>query len=161
MAEILTAIDEAQRAGFDLSLIEESLSYSYEQRAVHHQRALDLALEMERAGRQLRERSQSTAPAHRFTTQKLSFLDNPEPGVRLLNLYLGTEIGPVDVLGSIVGVGEFEQVSAGAIEIDLFGRRCRVISLDDLIRAKEALGREKDLLAVKELKAIREKQAKS
>jgi hypothetical protein len=63
MAEILTAIDEAQRAGFDLSLIEESLGYSYEQRAVHHQRALDLALEMERAGRQLRERSQSTAPA--------------------------------------------------------------------------------------------------
>jgi molybdopterin-guanine dinucleotide biosynthesis protein len=34
------------------------------------------------------------------------------------------------------------------------------ISLDNLIRAKEALGREKDLLAVKELKAIREKQGK-
>lgn len=43
----------------------------------------------------------------------------------------------------------------------LFGRRCRVISMDDLIRAKEALGREKDLLAVKELKAIREKQSKA
>jgi hypothetical protein len=36
-----------------------------------------------------------------------------------------------------------------------------VISLDDLIRAKEAVGREKDLLAVKELKALREKQGKS
>ena len=68
--------------------------------------------------------------------------------------------GPVDVLGSIMGVGEFEQVRLGAIEVELFGRRCRVICLDDLIRAKEALGREKDLLAVKELKAIREKQAK-
>jgi hypothetical protein len=44
--------------------------------------------------------------------------------------------------------------------IDLFGRRCRLISLDALIRAKEALGREKDLLSVKELKAIREKRAK-
>jgi hypothetical protein len=109
----------------------------------------------------LRKALRDLRPAHRFTTQKLSFLDSPEPGVRLLNLYLGTEIGPVDVLGSIMGVGEFEQVSAGAIEVDLFGRRCRVISLDDLIRAKEALGREKDLLAVKELKAIREKQAKS
>ena len=60
-----------------------------------------------------------------------------------------------------MGVGEFEQVRAGAIEVELFGRRCRVISLDDLIRAKEALGREKDLLAVKELKAIREKQSKA
>jgi hypothetical protein len=63
MAEHPTATYEAERAGFDLSLIEESLSYSYEQRAVHHQRALDLALEMEKAGQQLRERSQSTATA--------------------------------------------------------------------------------------------------
>ena len=100
-------------------------------------------------------------PAHRFTPQKLSFLDIPDPGVPMLNLYLSTEMGPVDILGSIMGVGEFEQVRAGAIEVELFGRRCRVISLDDLIRAKEALGREKDLLAVKELKAIREKQSKT
>ena len=87
-------------------------------------------------------------------------LEIPEPGVPMLNLYLRTEIGPIDVLGSILGIGEFERVRAGAIEIELFGRRCLVISLDDLIRAKEALGREKDLLAVKELKAIREKQGK-
>ncbi len=39
----------------------------------------------------------------------------------------------------------------------MFGRACHVISLDDLIRAKETLGREKDLLAVKELRAIRAK----
>jgi hypothetical protein len=63
MGEPLTAIEEAERAGFDLSLLKESLNYSYEQRAVNHQRALDLALEMERAGRQLRERSQSTPSA--------------------------------------------------------------------------------------------------
>jgi hypothetical protein len=56
----------------------------------------------------------------------------------------------VDVLSSVLGIG-----------VELFGRRCRVMSLDDLIQAKEALGREKDLLAVKELKAIREKQRDS
>jgi hypothetical protein len=44
-----------------LSLIEESLSYSYEQRALHHQAALNLAIEMESAGQQLRDRDQSTA----------------------------------------------------------------------------------------------------
>lgn len=63
MRESRSAIDDAERAGFDLSLIEDSLSYSYEERAVQHQHALDLALEMEKAGQQLRERSQSTAPA--------------------------------------------------------------------------------------------------
>jgi conjugal transfer/entry exclusion protein len=63
MDKLPTAIDEAERAGFDLSVMDESLSHTYEERAVHHQRALDLALEMERAGQQLRERPQPTASA--------------------------------------------------------------------------------------------------
>jgi len=63
MSEHPDAIEEAERAGFDLSLVEESLGYSYEQRALHHQAALNLALELERAGRELRERDQSAAPA--------------------------------------------------------------------------------------------------
>ncbi|HMN45186.1 MAG TPA: hypothetical protein PKE27_11455 [Povalibacter sp.] len=97
-------------------------------------------------------------PVHRLTPQRLSFLDNPEPGVSVRNLYLQTDVGPVDLLTSITGVGGFERVNAKAIEIVLFGRRIRVIGLDDLIAAKEALGREKDLLAAKELRAIREAQ---
>jgi hypothetical protein len=63
MSRPTSAADEAERAGFDLSLVEESLGYSYEERAVHHQEALNLVLEMEKAGRQLRERDQSTTPA--------------------------------------------------------------------------------------------------
>jgi hypothetical protein len=54
-------------------------------------------------------------------------------------------------------VGDFERIRQHAVEVELFGRSCRVISLDDLIRAKEAVGRDKDLLTVKELLAIREK----
>lgn len=52
---------------------------------------------------------------------------------------------------------DFESVRANAIEVELFGRRCKVMSLDDLIRAKEAIGREKDLRAATQLRAIREK----
>lgn len=97
-------------------------------------------------------------PVHRMTAQKLSFLDNPSPGVAVHNLYLRTDLGPIDVLGSILGVGDFERVRAASVEVEAFGRRCRVMSLEDLIRAKEALGREKDLLAAKELRAIQAKQ---
>jgi predicted nucleotidyltransferase len=97
-------------------------------------------------------------PTHRFTPQRLSFLDNPDPGVPVRNLYLQTELGPVDILTSITGVGSFERVNAAAIEIELLGCRVRVIGIDDLIAAKEALGRDKDLLAAKELRAIREAQ---
>lgn len=56
-------IEDAIRAGFDLSLIEESLSYSHEKRLLQHQAALDLVLEMERAGRYLRERAESPTAA--------------------------------------------------------------------------------------------------
>lgn len=50
----MTAAEEAARAGFDLSLIELSLSYSYDKRAEQHQAALELALELGRIGRELR-----------------------------------------------------------------------------------------------------------
>ena len=105
----------------------------------------------------MREALRELNPTHRFTSQRLSFLDNPDPGVPLKNLYLQTQWGPVDFLTSITGVGDFQRVRGSSIEIELFGRRCRVISIEDLIVAKEALGRDKDKLAVKELRAIREK----
>lgn len=105
----------------------------------------------------LRKALQDLNPTHRLTPQRLSFLTNPDPGVPVRNLYLETELGTVDILSSILGVGDFERVRAGSVAIEIFGRRCRVISLDDLIRAKETLAREKDLLAAKELRAIQEK----
>ena len=55
-----TASEEATRAGIDLSLIEVSLTYSYDQRANQHQAALELALELERVGRQLRGATEPT-----------------------------------------------------------------------------------------------------
>jgi hypothetical protein len=58
MAHGIDPIAEPALAGVDLSLIDESLGYSYEQRAEHHQRALNIALELERVGRELRERHQ-------------------------------------------------------------------------------------------------------
>jgi predicted nucleotidyltransferase len=106
----------------------------------------------------LRAALRDLQPTHRLTPQKLSFLDNPDPGVEVRNLYLRTDFGPVDILSSILGVGDFDRVRVASIEVELFGRSCRVISLDDLIQAKEALGRDKDLLAVKELRAVRETQ---
>lgn len=105
----------------------------------------------------LRHAFKDLRPTHRHSPQRLSFLDVPEQGASLKNLYLQTDLGPLDLLGSITGVGDFERVSSRAVEVELFGRRVRVIGLEDLIAAKEALGREKDLLAAKELRAILER----
>ncbi len=97
-------------------------------------------------------------PVHRQTHRRLSFLDHPAPGVPLNNLYLETDQGLVDVLSSVLGLGDFQRLKERAIEIPVHGRKLSLISLDDLITAKEAVGREKDLLAVKELRAIAAKR---
>jgi len=54
----INAIEEAERAGFDMSLVDQSLTYSHEQRALNHQAALNFVLELRKAGRQLRGRHQ-------------------------------------------------------------------------------------------------------
>lgn len=55
----LSAIEEAERAGFDLTLIEDSLRLSHEERLLQHERALQFVLAMECAGRGLSGETQS------------------------------------------------------------------------------------------------------
>lgn len=71
------------------------------------------------------------------------------------NLYLRTEIGPLDVLGFVEGVGDFTAVLAASIEMDLgeWGK-CRVLSLEGLLSAKRSAGREKDKPTIVELERI-------
>lgn len=102
----------------------------------------------------LREILGDLHPHHRLTPQKLSFLQVPKPGDSVQNLYLQTDWGAVDFLSSIPGVGDFERLKARAESFEIAGRKFRLIALEDLIAAKEAMGREKDLLAQKELRAI-------
>ena len=105
----------------------------------------------------LRDAFRDFHPVHRLSSPQRSFLDEPDSGVALDNLYLNTDLGTLDLLGRITGIGDYQRVVRDAVEIELFGRRVQAISLDDLIGAKEAIGRDKDLIVAKELRAIREK----
>jgi hypothetical protein len=58
-----SAIEEAERAGFDLSLVDASLAVSPETRAIQHDQALALVLELDRIRRQRNEQPQPTTPA--------------------------------------------------------------------------------------------------
>ena len=106
----------------------------------------------------IRDALRDLHPVHRQTHKRLSFADHPAPGQALLNLHLETDDGIIDILSSILGVGDFARLKERAVEVPLFGRKCAVISLEDLIAAKEAVGRERDLLTVKELRAIAAKR---
>lgn len=98
-------------------------------------------------------------PRHRMTPQKLPLEITDALAATLKNLYLETDLCVLDCLGEVAGVGDFEQVVSQSIEIETPSGRCRLLGLDALIRAKEAMGRPHDKLAVLQLKAIRERIA--
>jgi predicted nucleotidyltransferase len=93
-------------------------------------------------------------PKHRQTPQKLSFLEVPEQWSGTKNLYIQTDLGVLDMLEQVTGIGDFSVVVANAMEIDVFGRKCKVMGVNDLIRAKLVMGSPKDLAVVKELRLI-------
>ena len=96
-------------------------------------------------------------PKHRMTPQKLPLELTDEFAARLKNLYLDTDLGVLDCLSEVLGVGDFDEVLRQSIEINTPSGKCRVLSLDALIRAKDAMGRTQDKLAVLQLKVIRER----
>lgn len=96
-------------------------------------------------------------PVHRMTTKRLPLLLTPEQCQGLKNLYLDTDAGQLDCLGTVLGVGDFEVVRQHSIEIEIDGVECRLIALDALIQAKKAMGRPRDIEAVRQLEAIKEK----
>lgn len=69
---------------------------------------------------------------------------------------LSTDLGNIDLLGEVAGLGGHEQAREQSVVMELFGMRCRMLSLDALIKTKRAAGRTKDLLALPELEALRE-----
>jgi hypothetical protein len=85
----------------------------------------------------------------------------PESLAGFRNLYLITDLGQLDVLSEIAGIGEYSTVERHTIQVDLEGTPCRVLDLDTLIAAKKAMNSPKDRLMAKELEAIRERLGRS
>jgi predicted nucleotidyltransferase len=74
------------------------------------------------------------------------------------NFTFDTDIGDIDLLGEVAGVGTYPEVEKTSVEIEMFGRPVKIISLEGLIDAKRAAGRVKDLLVLPELEALLELQ---
>ncbi len=73
-----------------------------------------------------------------------------------MNFTLATDLGAIDLLGEVSGVGQFSEILAGSTEMELFGIKCRVATLKTLVASKRAAGRPKDLLVLPELEALLE-----
>jgi hypothetical protein len=75
-----------------------------------------------------------------------------------LNFMLTTDLGDVDLLGEVTGLGGYEQVRACAEEREVFGLKIPILGLDGLITAKKAAGRPKDLLQLQELQELKKQR---
>jgi len=62
----------------------------------------------------------------------------------------------IDLLADVAGLGSFAEVKASSVSVEAFGRRVQTLNLESLIKAKRALGREKDLRILPELESLRE-----
>ena len=88
----------------------------------------------------------------------LPFRWERETVARGLNFTLVTSLGDIDLLGEIPGGGTYDDLRDGAIRLTVFGAPCLSLSLPQLIRAKRAAGRPRDLEALAELEAIEEEE---
>lgn len=95
---------------------------------------------------------------HRLTANKLPLALTRGSFGELKNLYLQTDLGKLDCLSTVAGVGHFDVVLQSS-EIATFSYGTfRFLNLDALIASKKAAGRERDLAALRQLLAIREKK---
>lgn len=75
-------------------------------------------------------------------------------GEKWNNVYLSTDLGQLDLLGEVAGIGGYAEVERQTIVIDTGKNHIQVLSPEALVRAKEAAGRPKDLLVAAELRGL-------
>jgi len=97
-------------------------------------------------------------PFHRQTPKRLPFSVAADFPRGLKNIYLRTDLGVLDCLGEIKGVGDFGEVKRQSVAADLPIGVCHILSLEALIQAKRALDRTQDKLALIHLLEIQKKQ---
>src|SRR5262249_10251334 len=71
-----------------------------------------------------------------------------------MNFTLSTDLGDIDFLGEVSGLGGFSSVKAASEVKNVGGIDVRVLSLVGLIKSKTAAGRDRDLYVLPELKAL-------
>jgi len=91
-----------------------------------------------------------------FSRKGLPFIWN-ESSLRNGTVFtLTTDLGTIDLLAEVSGLGSFEQVQVESATVEAFGRTVRTLDLKSLILAKRAAGREKDLRTLPELESLLE-----
>ena len=71
---------------------------------------------------------------------------------------LATDLGAIDLLAEVRGLGSFEEVQTASVVAQAFGRQVRTLDLSSLIKSKRAVARDKDVSVLRELETLLEIQ---
>ena len=119
----------------------------------------DIDIVYDRRPDNLTKLAEALAPYHpylRGAPPGLPFRLDADTLRRGLNFTLTSDLGPIDLLGEMLGVGGYDDVADDAQIWEPFGQRIQIVSLPKLIAAKRAAGRPKDLEAIAELEILLE-----
>jgi hypothetical protein len=94
-------------------------------------------------------------PVHRMTPKRKKLELTEENSKRFKNLYLDTDIGQLDCVSFVDGLGDYQKVKRASKLVKLRHAKLRVLSLDALIKAKKAMNRPRDKEALLQLKALK------
>lgn len=99
-------------------------------------------------------------PVHRMTPKRLELKLTTENCAEFKNLYLDTDIGQLDCLSYVQGLGTYENLEPLSEIKDIGGLRIRVLTIDSLIKARRAMNRPRNKESVLQLEAIKKMQKK-
>jgi hypothetical protein len=119
----------------------------------------DLDICHSRAASNLRRLAAALAPFHprpRGFPTDLPFLWDEHTLQNGTVFTLATDLGAIDLLAEVAGLGAYDQVKAHSLMVEAFDRRVATLDLRGLIQSKRAAGRERDLSGLPELESLLE-----
>lgn len=100
-------------------------------------------------------------PALRGAPADLPFKFDTRTIAQGMNFTLTTDLGDLDFLGEVTGLGSYKDVKAAADTQVINGMQIAVLSLVGLIKSKKAAGRPKDLYVLPELEGLEQLKRKT
>lgn len=95
-------------------------------------------------------------PSLRGALKDLPFIFDAKTLEMGLNFTLSTDIGDIDLIGEVKGIGTYSEVIKYSETMEIYGMPCNVLTVEGLLISKKAIKRQKDEAHIKELEALLE-----
>jgi predicted nucleotidyltransferase len=100
-------------------------------------------------------------PVHHMTAKRKKLDLNEENCRQFKNLYLDTNLGQLDCISFVEGIGGYKEVKQKSVLVEIERVNLYVLDIEALIESKKAMSRQSDLNIIKQLETIKRMEDKS